>query len=354
MEAHMSNLRRFGHRQSARLQSLSRRQAVGLAVVGALCLGVAAASFTGRPGIAITLLACLVAAVLIGVMHVSRRLAALHRADQAANRDLRVVVEQLQRRLVAAVEKERLTAGDRHLEVSDAIHRAQRAAERGATSTQRATTREVEAVVQLFQDFTPRAPMPSSGDYALNPTDLLGLLHLIRTRRPRLVLELGSGTSSVWIAYALESTGGRLVSLDHDPEYAGRTRALLAAHGLTATAEVREAPLTALSIDDKSFQWYDVAAVADLDGIDLLLVDGPPAATGRDARYPALRVIEPKLAATATVVCDDANRRDEQAAVLRWTQSIPGLTREPELLGRHAVLSYTRTAPAPAMAPVPS
>lgn len=358
----MSSLRRFGHRQTARLHSLSRRQTVGLTVVSALCVGVAAASATGHPGVAITLLAGLVATVLVGVMHLSRRVAAWHRADRLADKDLRVLVDQLQRRLVAAVEKERLTAGDRHREVSEAIVRTQRLAERRATAAQRTLVREAEAMTQLFQDFRPRAPMPSSGDFALNPTDLLGLLHIIRTRQPRLVLELGSGTSSVWIGYALERIGGRLISLDHDPEYAGRTRTLLAAHGLAGVVEVREAPLSALSVEDKSFQWYDTAALADLRNIDLVLVDGPPAATGRDARYPALQVVAPKLAPTATIVCDDANRRDEQAAVLRWTQNIPGLTREPELLGRHAVLSYVRPtsstvrteSTSTSMAPVPS
>lgn len=346
----MSSLTRFGRRQTARLHSLSRRQTLGLAVVFLLCAGVGTASATGHPGVALSLLAVLVAGVLLGVLHLSRWLGAVHRGNQASHRELRVLVDQLQRRLVAAVEKERLTAGDRHRELSDAIVQTQRKADRSASSVQRSMTREVEAVVQLFQDFAPRAPMPSSGDFALNPTDLLDLLHIIRTRQPRLVLELGSGTSSVWIAYALERTGGRLVSLDHDREYAERTRALLSAHGLGAVAEVREAPLTPLTVEDKTFQWYDVTTLADLDGVDLVLIDGPPASTGRDARYPALHVVEPLLSATATVVCDDANRRDEQAAVLRWTQDIPGLSREPEILGRHAVLSYVRTAPTMASA----
>jgi hypothetical protein len=117
-------------------------------------------------------------------------------------------------------------------------------------------------------------------------------------------------------------------------------------------AEVREAPLTPLSIDGKSFQWYDVAQLADLRDIDLLVVDGPPEATGPDARFPALHVLEQKLADTATIVFDDANRQDEQAALRRWTETVGGLSRERELLGRHAVLSYVRAGQP--MAPVAS
>jgi len=185
--------------------------------------------------------------------------------------------------------------------------------------------------------------MPSSGDFALNPTELLDLLHLVRLRQPRLVVELGSGTSSVWLGYALEQHGGRLVTLDHDADYARRTRAMLAAHGLTAVAEVREAPLRELTTNGKTYQWYDVDQLTDLNGIDLLLVDGPPEATGPDARYPALTVLAGRLAGTATVVLDDANRPDERDAVRRWTEEVPGLTEEQRLIGRHAVLAYSRT-----------
>ena len=62
-----------------------------------------------------------------------------------------------------------------------------------------------------------------------------------------------------------------------------------------------------------------------------------------DARFPALFVLEPKLADTATVVFDDVNRQDEQAALRRWTETFEGLAREREVLGRHAVLSYARS-----------
>jgi predicted O-methyltransferase YrrM len=339
----MSSLTRFGRRQSARLHKLTRRQVTGLLVVVVLCAGVGVASGTGHPGTAATLLAVLLVGVLFGLVLLGRRIGAVARADQAAQRDLRVVVEQLQRRLVAAVEKERLTAGERHRELTETLAKNHKLAVHGTDLLLRAQSREVEALVQLFQHFTPRAPMPSSGDFALNPTDLLELLHLIRTRQPRLVVELGSGTSSVWIAYALEPFGGRLISLDHHADYAAKTRAALATHALTGVAEVRDAPLSPLSLDGKTFQWYDVSALADLRDIDMLVVDGPPEATGPDARFPALFVLEPKLADTATIVFDDVNRQDEQAALRRWTETFDGLAREREVLGRHAVLSYART-----------
>lgn len=335
----MSGVSRF----AGRLRSLSRPQAVVLIVVAVVVAGVWAAAATGRPGLATSLVAVLMLGVLLGILHLSRWMTGLHRANQAANRDLRLVIEQMQRRVVATVEKERLSAGDRHQELTRTVTRGLRQHSHGIDLLLRAQSREIEAMAQLFRDFTPRAPMPSSGDFALNPTDLLELLHLVRLRQPALVVELGSGTSTVWLAYALEQFGGRLVSLDHDADYARRTRDMLDAHGLTAVAEVRVAPLTELTAEGRAYPWYELGRIADLRDIELLLIDGPPAATGPDARFPAMHVLENRLAAAATIVLDDVNRPDEQEAVRRWTESIAGLTVEPRMLGRHAVLSYSRS-----------
>lgn len=113
----MRRLIRFVRRHRIR----SSREAAGLCVIGALCVAVVAASVAGLVALATSLLAVLLTAALAGVVHLSRRIGGLHRANQAAIGDVRVVVDQLQRRVVAAVEKERLAAGDRHLEVVDAL-----------------------------------------------------------------------------------------------------------------------------------------------------------------------------------------------------------------------------------------
>ena len=323
-------------------RTVTRRQAAVLAAAAAGGATVAVAALTGHVGVALTALTVLVTALLAGLLLLARRLSGLQQADRQARKDLRGVLDQTQRRLLGAVEQMLLDAGDRHRELTETLAAQQKSASHATDLLLRAQTREVEALAQLFQGFTPRAPMPSSGGFALNPTDLLDLLHLVRTRRPRLVLELGSGTSTVWIAYALERAGGRLISLDHDPGYAEKTRAALAAHGLTEVAEVRDAPLTPVELDGRSFPWYDPAALADLRDVDLLLIDGPPEKTGKDARYPAMRVLEDRLADAATVVFDDAHRPDEQLAMRRWVETIEGLTPEGEALGRHAVLSYRR------------
>jgi cephalosporin hydroxylase len=229
----------------------------------------------------------------------------------------------------------------------DAAYRAgltelRRQVERDATIRQQAQLRELEAMHQLYAGFRPRAPMPSSGHAAPNPADLLALLHVVETRRPAVIVELGSGPSTVWLAYAAQRYGGRVVSLEHDIRYAERARAQVHAHGLDAVAEVRDAPLNQIDIGGTEYDWYDPDALEDIECIGLLLVDGPPPSLGPYARYPALTALKAKLAPGATIVVDDVSHDDERETVRRWLHDDPALTVEPALLGRHAVLSYGR------------
>jgi len=302
----MTSLVRFGRRQAKRLISLSSRQALGLLLIGLLAVGVAVASVAGRIGAAVALLAVLLAGTLAGVVHLSRRIGGLHRAEQASIRDLRIVVEQLQRRVVGAVEKERLAAGDRHQEMLDTIARTERLTPSDADRLLRDQNREIESLVQLYRLVAPRAPMPVMD--AAGPTDLLDLMHLVRSRSPKLAVALGAGPQTVWLGYAVEN-GGRLVVVEHDGDKAAQTRDLLLAHGLTAV-EVRHAPLTELSVDGTTVDWYDVDALDGLQDIGLLVVDG--------AVPPAMHVLGRRLTPDAEVVAAEATRTAPRQAN-RWT-----------------------------------
>ena len=72
--------------------------------------------------------------------------------------------------------------------------------------------------------------------------------------------------------------------------------------------------------------WYDREALVRLPrgGVELLLVDGPPAGTPEleRSRYPALGELRPRLAPGAVVICDDALRPGEQWALERWRSEL--------------------------------
>lgn len=186
-------------------------------------------------------------------------------------------------------------------------------------------TREVEALLQLYSRISPRSGMPSSGGWAIDATGVLTLLDLVASTQPGLVVELGSGTSSVWLGYALEPEArGRVVSIEHDAGYAERTASDLRRHGLDKVVELRNAPLVASPVPWHETPWYDPSVLDDLHDIDLLIVDGPPGGTGPLARYPALPVLQHRLTTEAVVVLDDANRDSEREIVRRWSMEIPG------------------------------
>jgi predicted O-methyltransferase YrrM len=311
---------------------LSSRQIAGLVAAVVTGLGVAVASAAGRAALATSLLALLLIAVPVGVIHLSRRIRGVNRITQETVRDLRVLVEQLQRRVISAVEKERLAAGDRHQELTEALTRAERLTGRGAELLLREQTQEVEALFQLFQQVTPRAPMPAGG--ALNPTDLLGLHTVAASRRPALTVVLGSGPATIWLGYALAATGGRLVAVDHDRARAELTRAAVLEHGLDGV-QVRHAGTVELMVEGRAADWYDVDALDGLQEIDLLVVDGT-AAPGPEAVAPALHVLGRRLADGGAVVVDAPAR-------VAPRQGGSGLTEQRRLTGRWTILAQPQT-----------
>lgn len=168
-------------------------------------------------------------------------------------------------------------------------------------------------------------PMPRPGAWAASEDLLLWLVGHVLAEQPRLIVDLGSGQSSVWMAAALREAGvpGRVVAIDHDPDYAEATRALGRVHGVSRWLEVRVAPLVDVTVIDRECRWYDPVSFTDLHGIDLLSVDGPPGKGAVQARWPALPLLQERLSPRAVVVMDDMIRADEREIVAQWIDAAP-------------------------------
>lgn len=182
----------------------------------------------------------------------------------------------------------------------------------------------VQAMPLLYGELKPPYPLPALGGWALDPGAVMLLARHIRETRPRLIVELGSGTSTVVLALLAREVGARLVSIEHDVEWAERGRERLAAWGLSEAAEVHHAPLTARAHDRAIAPWYDPARIeVALPGepIDILLVDGPPKSTGRLARLPAVTFFRDRLSPRGMIMVDDYDREDERAFVRRWLEA---------------------------------
>lgn len=189
----------------------------------------------------------------------------------------------------------------------------------------RQTFRQMEALQNLSAMLPANDVLPATRGWAASPDLLVMLVDLVISERPALVVECGSGASTLWLALAMRRFGidGRIIALDHDPVFGGKTRDLLARHDVRDLAEVRDAPLESFSLDGETYSWYARRAWEDLTGIDLLFVDGPPAATGHQARYPALPLLSGSLSPAATIVLDDLVVPDMQKVLRLWLDAYP-------------------------------
>lgn len=187
------------------------------------------------------------------------------------------------------------------------------------------TFRQLEALQNLTAVLPLNDVLPATRGWAASPDLLMVLVDLVVSERPSLVVECGSGASTLWLALAMRrfEVDGRIVALDHDPIFGAKTRDLLARHGVSDLAEVRDAPLESFSLDGETYSWYARRAWEDLKGIDLLFVDGPPATTGHQARYPALPLLNGLLSPAATAVLDDLVVPDMQKVLRLWLDAYP-------------------------------
>ena len=202
--------------------------------------------------------------------------------------------------------------------------------ESGLGTQLKQTFRQLEALQNLNAVVPASDVLPATRGWAASPDLLLTLVDLVITERPSLIVECGSGASTLWLALAMRRFGvdGRIVALDHDPVFSRKTRDFLARHDVLDLAEVRDAPLESFNLDGETYSWYARTAWKDLAGIDLLFVDGPPAATGHQARYPALPLLSGTLNPVATIVLDDLIVPDMREVLRLWLDAYPGFSSE--------------------------
>lgn len=155
--------------------------------------------------------------------------------------------------------------------------------------------------------------------WSLTSSEIRHLQQMLVKQRPRRILELGSGNSTLFLADYCRWYGAQLVSLEHDARFFHKTAALLKTFGLDRAVDLRHAPLQSVSVSGQVGQFYG----ARLKGpFDFVLMDGPPMRYGREL---ALPMVAKHLADPWYLWLDDGNRHHEQACVWQWCRQFPGL-----------------------------
>ena len=180
--------------------------------------------------------------------------------------------------------------------------------------------RQLEIYTTLVNALNIEKPLPGSNSldgFAANP-DLLFLIYdTIKKYKPNVIVEAGSGISTLISAYSLKKISqGQIISLDHDKHFSSIITSEIDKHSLNDYAQVLHAPL--ISYPKNKFQWYDIIGLDKIDTIDLLTIDGPPVNSSNNARYPALPLLFEKLHKGSIIIIDDANRKYERKIFEMW------------------------------------
>ncbi|SDI96690.1 Methyltransferase domain-containing protein [Vreelandella titanicae] len=187
---------------------------------------------------------------------------------------------------------------------------------------------QLESLSWLQRRLAIKGQLPPLRGWATSPDVLLRLHTHIMATQPRVVVEFGSGASTLVIADALRQNGiGQLISIEHSEHYGAQTLSTLKGEYLQAWVDLRVGTLEAwegehLNPEDaeKPSFWYPSSLLADVEKVDLLWVDGPPGATCLFSRYPALPALADKLSTGAEVWMDDTIRQEEKEICESWAK----------------------------------
>ena len=196
------------------------------------------------------------------------------------------------------------------------------------------STQQLENYLAIQHYIATGTKLPAFHGWPISPDFGLLLIDLIEEHQYDLVVEFGSGTSTVLIAQALANvrkrTGkpGQQVTFEHLEAYHAKTQALLNAAGLANAVQLEHAPLADYTAPNgKTYRYYSCQETlgflsriyAQTKPKILVVVDGPPASTGMHARYPAWPILQTAFTdASIDYLLDDYIRLDEKQIAALW------------------------------------
>jgi predicted O-methyltransferase YrrM len=185
--------------------------------------------------------------------------------------------------------------------------------------------RQIEALDAVYRELQLSRSLPSTRDWAASPDALRILAEHALREKPRAIVECGSGISTVVLARCAQLSGsGHVYSLDHEAEFAEKTRIELERHGLRDWATVIHAPLEPQLVRGTPYHWYGLEESIPSE-IDMLFIDGPPTVTLQTARYPAGPCLLHRLSADGVAFLDDAARPGEKRVIQMWQEEFDDL-----------------------------
>jgi|GEM_PF-4364444 len=227
------------------------------------------------------------------------------------------------------------------------------------------STKQLEAFMGVQQFLTTGQPSLDYHGWPISSDIAMYLLNKVQQENFDVIIEFGSGTSTVLFAKAIQQLQSgetkslselkrlanqetsneiseyrdfaqhdlpkRVVTFEHNKTYHKKTTESLIAHQVNHLVDLVHAPLVDWTADGKDYLHYDCDdKLKELKHIFegriakiMVFVDGPPGATCEQARYPAIPKILKHLAKHELhIVMDDYNRLEGKLASERWSSMI--------------------------------
>jgi predicted O-methyltransferase YrrM len=188
-----------------------------------------------------------------------------------------------------------------------------------------------------------KCPVPLGGP-SIDSHHARTLVFLLQVLRPKRVLELGSGSSTVLISHYAAQFGLDIdshVAVDHDERFLKLTEDLCKRNGVGKEVTFIHCPL--VPVTGSSLPWYQIeSGVTSRGPFDLVIVDGPPAYLPgtEQSRAPALPKLVQHLASNGVLIFDDTNRAGEAGVLEQWKREFPELIFDRRTEGKgHTVIS---------------
>lgn len=197
--------------------------------------------------------------------------------------------------------------------------------------------RQIESFLRLQSYCGDRIVLPDMHGWPVSPDLGVYIIRLVEAGGFDAIVEFGSGVSTLLIALALQKAADShakgvstsFVSFEHLESYLQQTQAQLHQAQLSETVQLVYAPLVETAgAQNNASLYYDCQATLTQLRLSipkpnpklLVFVDGPPAATGPLARFPAMPSIERAFDGCAEVhyLMDDYIRQDERDIVAHW------------------------------------
>ncbi|HEX7767647.1 MAG TPA: class I SAM-dependent methyltransferase, partial [Nitrospira sp.] len=169
-------------------------------------------------------------------------------------------------------------------------------------------------------------PLDSLGGWALCAETIDYLMEYIRIQRPSSILEFGSGTSSLALAWVMNRLHGPsdrayVYSIDQSATYIQKAKDLLARHGLLRHVRFLQADVIDQQIGSVNTTCYHLPAPVlhrFFEGVhpDCVVIDGPAGHNG--VRFGTIPLVRNYLSSQASVFLDDGLRDSELDTAEQW------------------------------------